>query len=413
MEQATKMFFIKRFIGDKFGKSHSINGKNLKPMSFAILNKNFDCLRWVLSYCAKNERRDCCMISDLCQEMEVAIDLERTSMLKLLLESRLACQPEDQYDHMNIAPAPLIRALDKGNRILARLLLEHGVDVTKVIFEEKDEEKRQFVLEHAFKYQNSSLKVVVYKAASKGDVECLSSLLQGPYASHFDLNFRVYGDTPLTIAVKMNKLAVVKELLKHNINANMATMYNEPPLQLAVQRFCGQRLCSIEDSYEIARTLVRYGCDGKIYIDCICWEDLELLKPRKLACLVKLLLYLAGTEFETLLDIRHPSMSKAAELVSSDTSNPANHLGSLKHLSRLCIRFALAPNVPEKVDALKGMIATEMIDYLLLPELDDIDGSYMMRVDCSDDELGSDAEYDDYFASMPTWQRCITNHLFS
>ena len=50
---------------------------------------------------------------------------------------------------------------------------------------------------------------------------------------------------------------------------------------------------------------------------------------------------------------------------------------SLQNCSRLSIRAALGTNIVGKVSQLHGILAPSLIDYILLPELDDITDKYI------------------------------------
>lgn len=88
----------------------------------------------------------------------------------------------------------LICAIEKGNIVVVRLLIEHGADV-KI----KDE-----------KYSRSP----VYYAAEQGFCDILELLIK--HGAKEDINSKdTYGYTPLCAAVRRNSLSAVKLLIQN------------------------------------------------------------------------------------------------------------------------------------------------------------------------------------------------------
>lgn len=85
---------------------------------------------------------------------------------------------------------------------------------------------------------------------------------------------RVIGDTPLHVAVRNNKIEIVKMILNHNPDFQVLNIDKQTPLILSKQRFCSNevKVCIEEHMHKIRCQMYTFYRDHML-------ESLDYIKP--------------------------------------------------------------------------------------------------------------------------------------
>lgn len=377
---------------------NSADSENITPLHLAAARGYTDVINKLLQAGSQVNRKT----SDRASALHIAASRGFSNVVEVLIQHGAKVNVLDTSDR-----TPLLLAVNRANHDVVQVLIKYGA---KVNIEEihgytplaeavwqKDQSLVRMLLEAGAKVTKSHYLLhycVMYR--SYGLVELLLSY--GCLVNLRDDN----GDTPLHIAARTGEIKIIDILLRHGANVNFPnSVTGTCPLHEAVEatRDCDHHIftqalekllhysCDLNhESYlpgdfpfyramvlgkfNIATTLIRYGCDvNKGYVLECNNDSLCLARRKNNMHLAKLLVYsgfdMARTSWLEILpsEIGHtyPVTSLKGWLIYIKT-NPMN----LSDLCRIIIRKKLGQNVREKI--LQLFLPPRLKRYLLLED---------------------------------------------
>jgi hypothetical protein len=368
-----------------------VKGCALSPLLCAVQNGHKDCVACLV--------KDSILVTDdtvMEDALEAAVDKGDLSILSILLSavgSSLSLKFESEL--------LLEKAVNKNDVAAVDLLIKHGADLSSVILQCKDETMKDFILQKAMKYNGSpSLHSLLKSVIDAENVKCLHYLLKGRFSAVFDLrrlDTELYPETGFLIAaLDYDNSELVSALLQYDINVNKKNRYEDTPLSRMflgfLEGFADEDIDSLQH-LAMAKALIRYGCDVNDWIGDYFMEDIyTVLPPKKIAPFIKLLV-VAGAKIQTIFDMVHACTP--TEQMKKVLVNIYSQPRSLQSICRATVRESLSPNVPKKLEALKGMVSEVAMDYLLFPEMDDTESFKSLFIEEEDSGVVRDDDDDD------------------
>ena len=285
-------------------------------------------------------------------------------------------------------PLPVLAALSENDQDGAKLLVKFSYDIANQMCAPScSEEEWEFILTQAIQSSHRSLTYVPLKLALKARWKCMRYVLQERFVNHFDLNAcPCYVDgTLLTNVAGAENSDLLEKLLNYDIDINKPNT-DGTPLMHAVNRYMYMRESGGSEAWKTLKLLISNGCalNGlTLYPYTSVMKLIEPQLPRRIPEFLEVLevFILAGAskcllnKICTRCEETHAT-DEGIDRVKNIIQQSYEHVQSLKHLSRLSMRAALITNNPIKVHKLKGKLPPVLLDYLMFPDIADIEIKY-------------------------------------
>lgn len=380
------------------------------PLCFAILNENIECAEFLFPFYFQMDNLKVIQ-RQIIDVIERKYGYANYNIVNMMLQQCGDKGMLDMYGNMLHAvfsnKLPMVAILianhhtwsesefaqladtvfNRHSRHFVELLFNHYADITipeipvnNLFSQRRQEEGWAMLCHHAQKSPKHLLTEMLVKVVQQSYDSCMQYILQDEFRQYLDLNAQYEGETALTTTLKYWRFDVIEILLNYDIDTNQANEKGESPMYLLL---CGLIRIGLSGGYGCFQSFIRYGCDVNIR-----FPEVQLQKPRWANALSAAVHEYQGRQLPGLLETiilaggyasniapytvdikRTPAHDRCLCLINQALMEPR----SLKHMTRLCIRFALSTNIPGKLTGLTGFLPTALKEYLLLPEINDIE----------------------------------------
>lgn len=338
------------------------HGQMATPLLCSILGRQWECFGVILQQYVTTRT-----VVSIRHCIETAIETGQAAMLQQLLDHHTLCQAEVS-GYAVITDWAITTAYYSKHFECAKLLIQYSTNLAWQMG--YDTTIWDVVISHAQGCSHSCLNLMLIDLATLCNWECVQYLLQDRYVHLFSLN-----STLLVRVIAEQKYAVLGAILRHEVDLNSLCTHGSAPLMHAM--FWYEKVIRSLTSWNILKMLVKHGADVNAISTTRVNNQVHTFSQKQVAPItvashpeVMELLILAGAK-SPMVNSEGLNHKLDVDVIINCRQPPA-----LTHLCRLSIRAACRIRHSMKINKLTGILPPALLQYLMLPEVRDIEEKY-------------------------------------